>query len=365
MDKAISSDLIRGHIDTIILQTLITGDKFPQQISDEIEIKSNNKYQINQATLYSSLKRLETLKYVKSYWNDAKDGRRKYYNLTESGKNFIDEALSNWSYSRNIIDNLVGFKAVQEVKIVREIVNVKDNNENNVNPIAYSVPNLAQNTVLEQKTQQASVENDSKFRNIINGLLKLNEESIKKQEEPEKIVENLAPISKNAEKTQIIDDLKPLKFNETISDVEYISKKDYSVEKIDFSDLKQQTEKEGYQLRISSIENLKNIGKILINKLNLISSILLLFIYIIEFIIIKNFTEISLSATFGIIAFGLIYPFMCVINYIKNTSKTHEKIANDNLLISVIIFFNVLLISFALNLLLNVNYVSLQLNKLH
>ena len=38
----ISSDLIRGHIDTIILHTLIESDKFAQQISDAVEYKSGN-----------------------------------------------------------------------------------------------------------------------------------------------------------------------------------------------------------------------------------------------------------------------------------------------------------------------------------
>ena len=61
MENSISSDLIRGHIDTIILHSLTSGNKYAQQISDFIEEKSDNKYVINQATLYSSLKRLENL----------------------------------------------------------------------------------------------------------------------------------------------------------------------------------------------------------------------------------------------------------------------------------------------------------------
>ena len=32
MEQQISSDLIRGHIDTIILHTLVSSDKFAQQI---------------------------------------------------------------------------------------------------------------------------------------------------------------------------------------------------------------------------------------------------------------------------------------------------------------------------------------------
>ena len=48
---SISSDFIRGHIDTIILHSIVDTDKFAQQISDSIDKKSQNKYQINQATL--------------------------------------------------------------------------------------------------------------------------------------------------------------------------------------------------------------------------------------------------------------------------------------------------------------------------
>jgi len=81
MEKAISSDLIRGHIDTIILHSLLDGDKFAQQISDSIEAKSEKKYSINQATLYSSLKRLENLKHVNAYWNDSENGRRRFLSL--------------------------------------------------------------------------------------------------------------------------------------------------------------------------------------------------------------------------------------------------------------------------------------------
>ena len=39
-NQQISSDLIRGHIDTIILHTLLDGDKYAEQISDTIDKKS-------------------------------------------------------------------------------------------------------------------------------------------------------------------------------------------------------------------------------------------------------------------------------------------------------------------------------------
>lgn len=57
---AISADLIRGHINTIILRTLDERDKYGYEIINEIEDKSHGQYTLKQPTLYSALKRLET-----------------------------------------------------------------------------------------------------------------------------------------------------------------------------------------------------------------------------------------------------------------------------------------------------------------
>lgn len=104
----ISSDLIRGHINTIILRSLYDGDKYGYEIIDEIEKKSGGLYTIKQPTLYSALKRLEALEYVSSYYGDySNGGRRKYFSLTDDGKRVTEQNLSEWEYSRTIIDSLI------------------------------------------------------------------------------------------------------------------------------------------------------------------------------------------------------------------------------------------------------------------
>ena len=104
----ISADLIRGHINTIILRSLYDGDKYGYEIIDEIEKKSGGLYTIKQPTLYSALKRLESLEYVTSYYGDySNGGRRKYFSLSESGKKITERNLSEWEYSRTIIDSLI------------------------------------------------------------------------------------------------------------------------------------------------------------------------------------------------------------------------------------------------------------------
>ncbi len=110
-DPSISSELIRGHINTIILRTLYDGDKYGYEIINEIEAKSKGQYSLKQPTLYSALKRLETQDFVTSYWGGASGGgRRKYFQITEKGRNVVEQNLAEWEYSRTIIDNLISQK---------------------------------------------------------------------------------------------------------------------------------------------------------------------------------------------------------------------------------------------------------------
>ncbi len=108
--SAISSDLIRGHINTIILRTLYERDKYGYEIIEEIESKSHGQYTLKQPTLYSALKRLESQGYINAYWKTdevSNGGRRKYYTLTESGREITEKNQNEWEYSRTVIDSLI------------------------------------------------------------------------------------------------------------------------------------------------------------------------------------------------------------------------------------------------------------------
>ena len=110
-EKSVSSDLIRGHINTIILRALYDGDKYGYEIISEIERKSHGQYSLKQPSLYSALKRLEKDGYVTSYWGGSvSGGRRKYFSLTESGKAISEQNQSEWEYSRTVIDSPISDK---------------------------------------------------------------------------------------------------------------------------------------------------------------------------------------------------------------------------------------------------------------
>jgi PadR family transcriptional regulator, regulatory protein PadR len=107
-DNKISSDLLRGHTDTIILKLLMDGDKYGYEISKLIQTNSCNEYELKEATMYSSLKRLEADGSITSYWGDeTQGGRRKYYRITEKGKQHYSENKSNWEYAKRVLDNLL------------------------------------------------------------------------------------------------------------------------------------------------------------------------------------------------------------------------------------------------------------------
>lgn len=108
--NSISADLIRGHINTIILRTLNERDKYGYEIIEEIEKKSHGQYTLKQPTLYSALKRLESQGYINAYWKTdeiSQGGRRKYYTLTDSGREITDKNRAEWEYSRTVIDSLI------------------------------------------------------------------------------------------------------------------------------------------------------------------------------------------------------------------------------------------------------------------
>lgn len=104
----LSSDLLRGHTDTIILKFLTDGDKYGYEITKLVYELSGHEYELKEATMYSSLKRLEQDGHISSYWGDeTQGGRRKYYRITASGKTLYENNKNNWNFSKEILEKLL------------------------------------------------------------------------------------------------------------------------------------------------------------------------------------------------------------------------------------------------------------------
>lgn len=108
IDNKLSSDLLRGHTDTIILKLLQDGDKYGYEITKLILEHSDQQYELKEATMYSSLKRLEQDGHISSYWGDeTQGGRRKYYRITTSGQAQYKNNKDNWNFSKKILEKLL------------------------------------------------------------------------------------------------------------------------------------------------------------------------------------------------------------------------------------------------------------------
>ena len=107
-ETPISSDLIRGHIDTIILRVLMEGDNYGYEIIKSIYEQSNGKFELKEPSLYTSLKRLEKQKLISAYWGDeSQGGRRKYYKITPTGEQAYEKDVHAWSLAKQLIDLLI------------------------------------------------------------------------------------------------------------------------------------------------------------------------------------------------------------------------------------------------------------------
>ena len=78
---AISSDVIRGYNDTMILYLLLDQPSYGYEISRQIKTLSHEKYIIKETTLYSAFTRMEKMAISQSFQdqNTATGKRRTYY----------------------------------------------------------------------------------------------------------------------------------------------------------------------------------------------------------------------------------------------------------------------------------------------
>lgn len=114
-DAPISSDLIRGHIDTVVLGALVSRDRYGYEICKEISQLSDGEYELKEPTLYSAVRRMEAQGWLRSYWGEeSQGGRRKYYTILPAGADAYRRNLEDWKRARRLIDRLLSGEVEKE-----------------------------------------------------------------------------------------------------------------------------------------------------------------------------------------------------------------------------------------------------------
>ncbi len=104
----LSSNVMRGYNDALILSILTEGDSYGYAISRTIEQRSGGAYTMRETTLYSAFNRLERLGYVSSYQGTESHGRRRtYYTITPAGRAFYLEKCNEWVVLKTVMEAFI------------------------------------------------------------------------------------------------------------------------------------------------------------------------------------------------------------------------------------------------------------------
>ncbi|GAK05597.1 LOW QUALITY PROTEIN: transcriptional regulator, PadR family [Geomicrobium sp. JCM 19037] len=104
----VRSDLLRGHLDSIILTLIAEHDRYGYEISKEIRTRTSERFVIKEATLYAAFQRLEKKNLIESYLGtESHGGKRKYYRITPLGKAYRTEMQKEWVEMKEIVDQFM------------------------------------------------------------------------------------------------------------------------------------------------------------------------------------------------------------------------------------------------------------------
>ena len=98
-----SKELLKGSTSTLVLSVLENKDLYGYRIINELEIRSENAFEMSEGTLYPILHAIEKEKYLESYWQEVDGRNRKYYHITKRGKKELASKKEEWkSFSTSV-----------------------------------------------------------------------------------------------------------------------------------------------------------------------------------------------------------------------------------------------------------------------
>ena len=93
---AFSRELLRGSLELMVLAELNGQDRYGYQILAALREQSGGRVDLQAGTLYPILHKLEKQKSVRSWWENSTGRDRKWYALTEKGKQRLERGAREW-----------------------------------------------------------------------------------------------------------------------------------------------------------------------------------------------------------------------------------------------------------------------------
>lgn len=109
-------ELVKGSTSLILLQLLEENDMYGYELVKEMEGRSGHALQVKEGTLYPALHKLEKQQYIEAYWREPDKGpARKYYRITEVGKEILEQKTKEWKNFVKTIDKVIGRKGYDSI----------------------------------------------------------------------------------------------------------------------------------------------------------------------------------------------------------------------------------------------------------
>jgi PadR family transcriptional regulator PadR len=98
---------LRGVVEPLLLFIIGELPIHGYEIARELERRSEGYFNLTASTLYSALRRLESRGLVSSSWRLVTKQRRRYYELTEKGRQILAEELAQWQKFLGATERLI------------------------------------------------------------------------------------------------------------------------------------------------------------------------------------------------------------------------------------------------------------------
>ncbi|MDR0263234.1 MAG: helix-turn-helix transcriptional regulator [Sphingobacterium sp.] len=105
---AVNKELLKGSTAILLLTVLNKKEMYGYELIKEIERSSEGVFSMKEGTLYPILHTLEAEGWLEAYWSTHDGRKRKYYRITERGRNQLQEKTKEWVQFRTAVDRVIG-----------------------------------------------------------------------------------------------------------------------------------------------------------------------------------------------------------------------------------------------------------------
>ncbi len=120
---SINKDLVAASSTPLVLAILAEGDSYGYAILKRVRELSGGELEWTDGMLYPVLHRLEKSGLVEARWDQAESGRRrKYYRVTEAGREQLAEERRQWRTVDQALRNIWSALAVSGATILNPIL---------------------------------------------------------------------------------------------------------------------------------------------------------------------------------------------------------------------------------------------------